>query len=74
MVNNISQKKESFSVKKPKKGYKKRSQKISNLSEEETEKEQQYGCKQYKNFPENEKQRLVEYKKNYFEMWKNTSQ
>ena len=31
----------------------------------------QYGCEQYKNLSENEKQRLTEYRKKSYEMWKN---
>ena len=27
-----------------------------------------YGCQQYKNLPENEKQKLVEYRKKYYKM------
>ena len=32
---------------------------------------QVYGCEQYKNLSEFEKQRLVEYRKRYYEMLKN---
>ena len=35
------------------------------LAEKEKDKKWGYGCKQYKNFPEHEKQRLVEYRKKY---------
>ena len=35
-------------------------------------KKQQYGHEQYKNLPEDDKQRLVEYRKNYYKMRKNT--
>ena len=34
---------------------------------------QQYGCKRYKNLSEKEKQSLVEYRKKYYRMRKNTS-
>ena len=33
-----------------------------------------HGCEQYKNLPENEKQKLVEYQKNYFKVWTNKDQ
>ena len=45
--------------------------KVQSLSKEEKEKKQQYGGKRYKNLPEDENQRLVEYRKNY-KMKKNT--
>ena len=34
-----------------------------NLSKEEKDKRQQYGCEWYKNLPEDEKQKHVEYRK-----------
>ena len=34
-------------------------------------KKQQNGCEQYKNLPENKKQKLVEYRKKYYKMRKN---
>ena len=34
-------------------------------------KKQQCGCEQYKNLPENEKQKLVEYRKKHYRMIKN---
>ena len=40
--------------------YKKMSNDLS--SDEEKNKKQEYGCKKYKNLPEDKKQRLVEYK------------
>ena len=36
---------------------------FQNLSKEENENTWQYGCEYYKNISENEKQKLVEYKK-----------
>ena len=36
-------------------------------------KRQQYGCKRYGNLQEDERQRLVEYRKNHFEMSKKTN-
>ena len=44
-------------------------QKISSFSEEEREKKW-YGRERYKNLPEHEKQSFVEYRKNYYKMWK----
>ena len=41
---------------------------IKNLSEEEKEKMQQYGRERYKNFPENEREMLVDYRKNSYEL------
>ena len=41
------------------------------LSKKENEKKQQYGRERYKNLPEYEKQKLVEYRKKYT-MRKNT--
>ena len=38
-------------------------QRSQSLSEVENEKKKQYGHEQYKNLPEDEKQKLVEYKK-----------
>ena len=37
---------------------------VKDLSEEVNNKNQQYGCEQYKNLPEDEKQNLVDYRKN----------
>ena len=34
-------------------------------------KKQQYGCERYKNLSEDEKQKLVEYRKKYYRMRKN---
>ena len=48
------------------------SRKISKFSEE-IGKKRQYGTKRYKKFPEDEKQSLVEYRKNYYKVWKNAS-
>ena len=33
-------------------------------------KQQQYGCEPYKNLPEDEKQRLIEYRKKYYKIRK----
>ena len=41
---------------------------MKNLSEEEKEKMQQYGRERYKNFPENEREMLVDYRKNSYEL------
>ena len=35
---------------------------------EEKKKNRQYGHERYKNLPENEKQKLVEYRRNYYKM------
>ena len=35
-------------------------------------KKQHYGCEEYKNLPEDEKQKLIEYRKKYYKMRKNT--
>ena len=49
-------------------GNKERLQKrYQNLSKEEKEKKQQYGCESYKNLSEDGKSKLVEYKKNIIE-------
>ena len=37
-------------------------------------KKQKYSFKKYKNLPEREKERLGEYRKNYYKTWKNASQ
>ena len=41
------------------------------LSEEEKNKKEEYGPEQYKTFSQDKKQRLVEYRKKYYEVWKN---
>ena len=41
-----------------------------NLSEEQKNKKQKYGWEQYKNLPEDERQSLVECRKNYAKMRK----
>ena len=47
-------------------------ERYQSLSKGEKEKKnQQYGCEQYKNLPEDEKQKLVEYRKEYYKMIKN---
>ena len=51
---------------------KKRFVKHISLFKEEKEKKQQYGSERYKNLPEDEKQRLVGYRKKYYKMRKNT--
>ena len=40
-----------------------------NLSKEERKKKRQYGRKRYKNLPEDEK--LVQYRQEYYKIWKN---
>ena len=35
------------------------------------EKKQQYGCERYKNLSEDEIQRIVEYRKKFYKVWKN---
>ena len=42
------------------------------LSEEEKEKKQQFDCERYKNLPEDEKQKFVDYRKKYYKMRKKT--
>ena len=42
-----------------------------NLFKKEKGKKRQYGPKQCKNLPEDEKQQLVEYRKKYYKMRKN---
>ena len=42
-----------------------------NLTEEERNKKREYGCERYKSLSEDEKQRLVQYRKIYYEMRKN---
>ena len=44
-----------------------KSREISKSFKEEKEKKQQYGCERYKNLSEDEKQKLVEYRKNIIE-------
>ena len=39
--------------------------------EEEEEKQKQYGCERYKNLSKDEKQKLVEYRRKYYELRKN---
>ena len=41
------------------------------LSDEEREKKQQYGCERYKKFSQDEKLKMLEYRKKYYEIWKN---
>ena len=43
------------------------------LIRKKTKSKKQYGSKQYKNLSEDEKQKLVEYRKIYYEMRKNNS-
>ena len=50
---------------------KKPPQRYQSLSEVEKEKKKQYGREPYKNLPEDEKQKLVEYKKNVIK-WEET--
>ena len=38
------------------------------FSKEEKEKKRQYGHERYKNLPQDEKQKLVEYRKKYYKM------
>ena len=42
-----------------------------NLTEKEKNKKREYGCERYKSLSEDEKQRLVQYRKTYYEMRKN---
>ena len=42
------------------------------LSEKEKSKKWEYDCKRYENLSEHEEQRLVEYCKKYFKVWKKT--
>ena len=56
-----------------KKDYKKGSWEISKSSQRRKWKKWEHGCKRYKNFPEDYKQRLVELGKIIFKNWKNTS-
>ena len=53
-----------------KKIQKKPHDKHQNLSKEDINKKQQHSCKQLKNLPEDEKQRLVEYSKKSHKTWK----
>ena len=46
-----------------KRDYKSAREVYQGLSQEEKEKKQQYSCKRYKALPEDEKQKLVEYRK-----------
>ena len=41
-----------------------------NLSEEDKNKKRQYVCERYRNIPQDEKQKLVEYRKNFSKMQK----
>ena len=43
--------------------HKKARERYQNLSKEEKDKKQQYGCEWCKNLPEDEKQKCVEYRK-----------
>ena len=61
---------------KKEKRFKKASRKIlikTSLIRKKTKSKKQYGSKQYKNLSEDEKQKLVEYRKIYYEMRKNNS-
>ena len=53
-----------------KKIQKKPHDKHQNLSKEDINKKQQHSCKQLKNLPEDEKQRLVEYSEKSHKTWK----
>ena len=55
-----------------KKGYKKGSRKTSKPKKEK-EKNWQYSHKQHKNLPEDENQKVVEYRNKYYKMRKNVS-
>ena len=55
-----------------KKGYKKGSRKISKPKKEK-EKNWQYSHKQHKTLPEDENQKVVEYRNKYYKMRKNVS-
>ena len=57
--------------KKIKKDYKKARKRYQNLSKEEKRRKPQHGYEPYKNLPEYEKEKLVEYSKKYFRMRKN---
>ena len=57
--------------KKQRKTTKKVGEKHQNLLKEENQKKPMYGCHQYKNPAEDEKQNLVDYRKKYFKMRKN---
>ena len=50
--------------------YRKGHERYRNLSKEDKNKKRQFTCKWYKNIPEDEKQSLVEYRKNYSKTWK----
>ena len=50
---------------KKRKASKKTRERYQNLSEENENKKHQYACERYRNLPEDEKQRLVEYIKNF---------
>lgn len=58
-----------------KKGYQKETcERYQDIFEKkEIKKIWQYDCKQYTNFPEHEKQGLIEHRKNYYKLWKNAS-
>ena len=45
--------------------HKKSRKRYQNLTEEEKNKKQEYGCERYKNLSEDEKQKLVECRKRY---------
>ena len=50
--------------------FRKRSWRCQSFSQEEKEKKQQYGREQYRNLAEDEKQKLIEYRKKYFKIRK----
>ena len=45
-------------------------ERCQSLSKEEKEKNRQYGCENSKNLPEDEEQKLVEYRKKYYKQEK----
>ena len=50
------------------KGFKKAHKKYQDLFEDEKNKKQQNGCERFKNLPEDEKQKLTEYRKKYYKI------
>ena len=50
---------------------KKAHERYQNISKEEKEKKQQYGCERYKNLSKDEKQKFVEYRAKYCRKRKN---
>ena len=44
---------------------------LKKYQKKKKKKKQQYGCKHYKNLPEDEKQKLVVYRKKYYRIRKN---